>query len=174
MALSRWAPASLILPPGNDGRNAQPGDFVAPQSSDYLDVIREEVFPARDSQKVTASLLQNFGARDQVQLRADLLWSDTETTSAVSTFGFSSILVPASNAFNNFGRDVYVGYYADTETELGLLPQVEQRDLQSQLRYVLSASYAFNDNLRLEIDLHEVGVVVGGRPVHVRTAGRRA
>ena len=152
VALSRWGPASLILPPGNDGRNAQPGDFVAPQSSDYLDVVREEVFPAQDDQSVTASLLQNFGARDQVQLRADLLMSDTETTSAVSTFGFSSIRVPASNAFNNFGHDVYVDYYADTETELGLLPQVEQRDLQSQLRYVLSAMYAFNDNLRLEID----------------------
>ena len=152
VALSRWGPASLILPPGNDGRNAQRGDFLAIQSSDYLDVVREEVNPAVDSQKVTASLLQNFGARDQVQLRADLLWSDSETTSAVSTFGFSSILVPASNAFNNFGHDVYVGYYADTETEQGLLPQVEQRDLQSQLRYVLTATYAFNDNLRLELD----------------------
>ena len=152
VALSRWGPASLILPPGNNGRNAQPGDFVAPQRSDYLDVIRDEVDPARDNQSITASLLQNFGARDQLQFRADLLMSDTETTSAVSTFGFSSIQVPASNAFNNFGHDVYVGYYADTETELGLLPQVEQRDLQSQLRYVLSATYAFNDDLRVEID----------------------
>ncbi len=152
VALSRWGPASLILPPGNDGRNAQPGDFVAPQSSDYLDVIREEVYPAQDNRSVTASLLQNFGARDQLQFRADLLASDTETNSGVSTFGFSSILVPASNAFNNFGHDVYVGYYADTETEQGLLPQVEQRDLQSQLRYVLSAAYVFNDNLRLDLD----------------------
>ena len=152
VALSRWGPASLILPPGNDGRNAQRGDFVAPQSSDYLDVVREEAQGAADSQSVTASLLQNFGDRDQVQLRADLLMSDTETRSAVSTFGFSSILVPASNAFNNFGHDVYVNYYADTEVEQGLLPQVEQRDQQSQMRYVLSASYAFNNNLRLEID----------------------
>ena len=152
VALSRWGPASLILPPGNDGRNAQPGDFVPIQPSDYLDVVREEVFPAQDSQRVTASLLQSFGERDQLQFRADLLWSDTETKSAVSTFGFSSILVPASNAFNNFGHDVYIGYYADTETEQGLLPNVEQRDLQSQLRYVLTASYAFNEDLRLEVD----------------------
>ena len=152
VALSRWGPASLILPPGNDGRNAQPGDFVAPQRSDYLDVVREEVQGASENQSITASLLQTFGARDQLQFRADLLMSDTETTSAVSTFGFSSIMVPASNAFNNFGHPVYVGYYADTETELGLLPQVEQRDLQSQLRYVLSATYAFNDNLRVELD----------------------
>ena len=152
VALSRWGPASLILPPGNDGRNAQRGDFVAPQSSDYLDVVREEVQGGRENQSVTASLLQNFGARDQLQLRADLLMSETETKSAVSTFGFSSILVPASNAFNNFGHAVYVNYYADTEVEQGLLPQVEQRDLQSQLRYVLSATYTFNDNLRLELD----------------------
>ena len=152
VALSRWGPASLILPPGNDGRNAQPGDFVALQSSDYLDVVRDEVQGGADSQSVTASLLQNFGAREQFQIRADLLMSETETKSAVSTFGFSSIRVPASNAFNNFGHDVYVGYYADTEIEQGLLPQVEQRDLQSGLQYVLSASYAFNDNLRLEVD----------------------
>lgn len=152
VALSRWGLASLILPPGNDGRNAQRGDFVAPQGSDYLDVIREEVQGGSDNQSVTASLLQNFGDRDQVQLRADLLMSETETKSAVSTFGFSSILVPASNAFNNFGQGVYVGYYADTEIEQGLLPQVEQRDLQKHLRYVLSATYVFNDDLRLEID----------------------
>lgn len=152
VALSRWGPAALILPPGNDGRNAQPGDFVAPQASDYIDVIREDITSTVDSRSVTGSLLQNFGARDQVELRADLLWSETETASAVSTFGFGSIQVPASNAFNNFGQPVFVGYYADTEVEQGLLPQVEQRDLQWQLRYVLSAAYALSDNLRLEID----------------------
>ena len=152
VALSRWGPASLILPPGNDGRNVQRGDFVAPQASDYSDVIREDVTSTVDRRSLTTSLLQNFGARDQIQLRADLLWSETERSSAVSTFGFSAIQVPASNAFNNFGHDVWVGYYANTEAEQGLVPNVEQTDLQEQLRYVLSASYAFNDNLRVEFD----------------------
>ncbi len=152
VALSRWGPASFILPPGNDGRNAQPGDFVAPQASDYLDVIPEDITSDVERRSLTTSLLQHFGARDQIQLRADLLWSETERASAVSTFGFSGIQVPASNAFNNFGHDVWVGYYADTEAEQGLVPNVEQRDVQQQLRYVLSATYTFNENLRVEID----------------------
>ena len=152
VALSRWGPASLILPPGNDGRNAQPGDFVAIQPSDYLDVIPEDISSAADSQSLTVSLLQNFGARDQVQFRADVLSSETERASRVSTFGFSAIRVPASNAFNNFGRDVYVGYYADTEVEQGLVPDVEQADLQKQLQYVLSAGYVISDSLRVDVD----------------------
>lgn len=152
VALSRWGPASLILPPGNDGRNAQRGDFVATQPSDYLDVIPEDITSAADRQALTVSLLQNFGAREQLQFRADVLSSETERRSRVSTFGFSAIHVPASNAFNNFGQDVYVEYYADTEVEQGLVPDVEQTDLQKQLQYVLSATYVFSDNLRLEVD----------------------
>ncbi len=152
VARSRFAPASFILSPGNDGRNAQPGDFVAPRRSDYIDTIPEDITSAVESRSLTTSLLQNFGAREQIQLRADLLWSETERSSALSTFGVSSIQVPASNAFNNFGRAVWVRYYADTEVEQGLLPNVEQTDSQEQLRYVLSATYAFNENLRVEFD----------------------
>ena len=157
VALSRWLPAALILPPGNDGRNAQPGDFVALQPSDYLDVVPEDLSSAGGRRSLTTSLLQNFGARDQIQLRADLLWSETERSSALSTYGFGSIRVPASNAFNNFGRDVWVGYYADTEVEQGILPQVEQTDFQKQLHYVLSATYAFSENLRVEFDYTKSG-----------------
>ncbi|MYD95793.1 MAG: TonB-dependent receptor plug domain-containing protein [Gammaproteobacteria bacterium] len=152
VALSRWGPASLILPPGNDGRNAQPGDFVAPGPGDYLDVIPADIGGSVDNQSVTLSLLQEFGGSDELQLRADVLWSETETASRVSTFGFSSILVPASNAFNNFGHDVYVGYYADTEVELGLVPDVEQTNVQQQFRYVVSATYEFSESLRAELD----------------------
>lgn len=152
VALSRWGPASLILPPGNDGRNAQPDDFVAPQPSDYLDVIPDEIFPEIEVRSITTTLLQNLGDREQFRLRADVLWREVDQASAVSTFGFSAIQVPASNAFNNFGHDVYVGYYADTEVELGLVPNVKQTNVRSQLRYVLSATYAINDNLRVELD----------------------
>ena len=152
VALSRWGPASLILPPGNDGRNAQRDDFVAPQPSDYLDVIPEEIFPKTEYRSVTTTVLQNLGEREQLRLRADLLWRETQQAIGVSTFGFSAIQVPASNAFNNFGHDVYVGYYADTEIELGLVPNVKQTEARSALRYVLSATYAINDNLRVELD----------------------
>ena len=152
VAMSRWGSATLILPPGNDGRNAQPSDFVAIQPSDYLEIIPEDITSDGEYQSLTISSLQNLGAREQIQLRADLLWSENRVSSAVSTFGFSAIQVPASNAFNNFGRDVWVGYYAGTEAELGLIPVVEQTDVQKQFRYVLSTMYSFNDNLRIELD----------------------
>ena len=152
VGLSRWGPASLILPSGNDGRNAQRGDFVAIQPSDYLDVIPDEIYPQTESRSVTTTLLQRFGDREQLQLRADLLWRETQQAVGVSTFGFSPVQVPASNAFNNFGHDVYVGYYADTEVELGLVPNVKQTETRNQFRYVLSATYAIHDNLRVEFD----------------------
>lgn len=152
VALSRWGPPSLILPPGNDGRNAQRDDFVAPQPSDYLDVIPDEIYPKTETRSVTTTVLQNLGEREQIQLRADLLWRETQQAIGVSTFGFSAIPVPASNAFNNFGHDVYVGYYADTEIELGLVPNVKQTEVRGQFRYVLSATYEINDNLRVEFD----------------------
>ena len=149
---SRWGPLNMILPPGNDGRNAQPGDFGTVTIDDCVERIHADIGGSTDRVSVTGSVLQNFGADERIQLRADLLYSENETQSAVTTFGFSSILVPASNAFNNFGRDVYVRYNADTETELGLLPMVEQADVQEQLRYVLSATYKFRDDLRFELD----------------------
>ena len=152
VALSRWGPAVLVLPPGNDGRNAQPGDFVALGPSDYLDIIPKDIGGSSERRSVTASVLQNIGAREQLQLRTDLMWSETETASKVSTYSIGSIQVPASNAFNNFGHDVYVGYYADTEVDLGLLPSVEQTNTGKHLRYVLSATYEINDNLRVELD----------------------
>lgn len=152
VALSRWGSATHILPVGNDGRNAQPEDFVPYGPADYVEVIPKDIGGSSENRQVTASVLQNFGDRDQFELRADMLWSETETASAVSTFGFSSILVPQSNAFNNWGRDVYVSYYAATEVELGLLQQVEQTDLQKQFRYVLSGTYRINDDLRVELD----------------------
>ena len=157
VALSRWGPASLILPPGNDGRNAQPGDFVPIQPSDYIDVIPEDISIDGEFRSITTSLHHNLGAREQIQLRADVLWSETAIASAVSTFGFGSILVPASNAFNNFGYDVYVGYYADTEVDLGLVPDVRQTELRKQLRYVLSATYKINDDLQVELDYLKTG-----------------
>lgn len=149
---SRWGPLNMILPEGNDGRNAQPEDFGTITIDDCLERIPADIGGTTDSISLTTTVLQNFGADERLQLRADLLYSETETQSAVSTFGFSSILVPASNAFNNFGRDVYVRYDADTETELGLLPMVEQANVGEQRRYVLSAIYKFSDNLRLELD----------------------
>ena len=148
------SPDSFILPPGNDGRNARPGDFVAPQPSDYLDIIREDITSAVERRSLTTSLLQNFGAREQIQLPGGpaMVRDRDSRLPCRRTIGVSSIRVPASNAFNNFGRNVWVRYSADTEVEQGILPQVEQTDSQEQLRYVLSATYAFNENLRVEFD----------------------
>lgn len=152
IALSRWGSASLILPPGNDGRNAQPDDFVPYVPSDYVDVIDEDIGSSINNRSLIGSIQQYFGDSEQLELRADLSYSLTHSASQRTTFGFSSILVPASNAFNNFGTDVYVSYYPDTETELGLLPDVEQKDEGQHVQYVLSVGYEFSEELRLVLD----------------------
>ena len=149
VGLSRWS-TNLTLPPGNDGRNAQPEDFGTVALEDCLDIVRTDAGGLTEDTSITLNLYQNIG--DKLSFNAEYLETTAKTESRLTTFGFSAILVPESNAFNNFGQDVYVEYTADTEAELGMIPASHQTDESEQMRYVAGFEYKFSDNVLLKVD----------------------
>ena len=149
VGLSRWS-TNLILPPGDDGRNAQPEDFREVAREDCLDVVRTDAGGFTEDTSITLNLYQAVG--DKLSLNAEYIETLAKTEARLTTFGFSAILVPESNAFNNFGQDVYVEYTADTEAELGLIPPSYQTDETEQLRYMAGFEYKFSDNVLLKVD----------------------
>ena len=151
VALSRWGPFSLILPPGNDGRNAQPADFVPVTSDDYLDGVPDGAGGGSEDMSITLNVRQEFF--DSLTLQAELLRTEAESHRRITTLGFGSLLVPASNAFNNFGQDVYVRYDASEEIELGLLPVAEQTDVSEQQRLTLGIEHVIGPRWTWQVDL---------------------
>ena len=149
VGLSRWS-TNLILPPGNDGRNAQPEDFREVAREDCLDIVRRDAGGLTEDTSITLNLYQDIG--DKLSLSAEYLETLAKTESRLTTFGFQPILVPESNAFNNFGQAVYVEYTADTEAELGLISPSYQTDETEQLRYMAGFEYKFSDKVLLKVD----------------------
>ena len=147
---SRWGPFNLILPPGNDGRNAQPEDFSPATPDDYVDFVRSDAGGTRDDTSVTLNATHTFF--DKLTLRAEVLWTEAGTRSRVGTLsGGLAIAVPASNAFNNFGRDVWVAYTPRIEVESGLIPEAFQTNRTDQLRYIAGFDYGITPEIDLNV-----------------------
>lgn len=147
---SRWGPFNLILPPGNDGRNAQPGDFSPATSDDILDYVRSDAGGTIEDVSVTLSGRHTFF--EKLTLNAEVLWTQADTSSRVDTLsGGLAILVPASNAFNNFGQDVWVAYTPTLEVENGLIPEAFQTNRSEQMRYVAGFDYAVTPEIDIDV-----------------------
>jgi iron complex outermembrane receptor protein len=147
-----------------------PYDFGAPISSDgtnlteddYTDVTPEtrlehfELLPQRDgsSDEEDISLTFNFNQQllDNLSINAEVLYTKAESRSNATTVNSSGIAVPASNAFNPFGREVYVIYNPATEIANGLINAPYQESETSQLRYALGAEWGFTENWKLNVD----------------------
>ena len=149
VSLSRWGGPGLILPPGNDGRNAQPEDFRPVGPGDYLDRVPRDAGGASEDLSYTLNFRQEI--LEKLALTAEVLRTKAESRRAITTFGFGSIQVPASNAFNNFGRPVFISYDAQEEARLGLVSPATQTDVTEQTRYVIGAEYSFGDRGRLDL-----------------------
>ena len=150
---SRWGGRNLILPPGNDGRNAQPGDFVTVTPDDYMDVIPRDAGSAREDWSFTTTFRHQFA--DNFTVSAEMLRTMAKSRSTVTTFGIGALVVPASNAFNNFGRAVFIDYDMTREVELGLIPAPRQTDLTAQLRYVVGVEHVISPRILWSIEYVE-------------------
>ena len=150
VSTSPWGPFNLILPPGHDGRNAQPEDFVAVVPSDYIDLVAEDAGGFNEDSSVTLSMRQGIGRR--LEVHAELFGTKSETRSRQTKFGFGSIRVPETNAFNNFGQTVYVQYTADTELELALIEPDALASMAELSRYLVGFRYEFADDVALTVD----------------------
>ena len=140
---------SLILPRGHDGTNAQPEDFAPFTSDDFVDYIEEEATGTTEDRSLTLNLNQTLFGR--LLLEGELHWTQHDTSRRVGTLSGGSTLVPESNAFNNFGRDVWVRYTPWLEMASGLIPPIHQTNRGEALRYMLEANYRFAENLELQL-----------------------
>lgn len=129
---SRFSQDWLILPAGDDGRNAQPGDFQPVSAADAIEVLDQDAGGSTLDTSYLLDIEHTFA--DKVRVRGSYSYTEAETKTRETPppFGLNPP-VPASNAFNNFTApdpvsgepvpiDVFVQYYPVTEVELGLIP----------------------------------------------------
>ena len=147
---SRWGPFNRVLPEGNDGRNAQPGDYRLVTAADAIEVIDVDTGGASTDQSVTLNIEQTFAGR--VRVWGEYYRTEADTNTRLTRFGLSSIAVPASNAFNNFGQTVYVAYDPQTEIDLGMIPTPERSGTNESDRILGGFNVDFNENLKLTVD----------------------
>ncbi len=151
VGFSRWARPNLTLGPDHDGRNALPEDFRPVNQSDWNTKLE------RDSTGATEDLGATFNIEHQV---TDSLWLGSEitlnsayTSRKVTRFGQFSIVVPESNAFNNFGQDVWVSYNPRYEIENGMIELPNQESERNFDRVILRSMYQLNENWELSADI---------------------
>ena len=115
-----WDPAQYQLPADHSGVGATVEDFV----TDVADFVPYDRIPIEngshtDQQSISLSVKHDVFRWLELDFSALITQYSSFRRNALSFFG---IAVPASNAFNPFGRTMYVQYIPDREFELGLMP----------------------------------------------------
>ena len=154
VATGPWGPYR-ILPPGNDGRNAKPGDFVATTPADYLDVV--DPHAGGTAEDVSGTLGVNHTFFEKLKLSAEVLWQESTTKIQATSARQMTVRVPESNAFNNFGQDVFVRYYAQREIDDGFINPSEAIANRENGRFVVGLDYNWSDSKKFVFD-HIYGV----------------
>lgn len=164
VSTSQWGPWQ-ILPAGNDGRDAQPEDFSPSTPADFVDYIARDAGGWSTDTSATLNATHTFeglfGAGD-LTLRGEYLWRESETDIQQTRIVLSTMLLPASNAFNNFGRAVFVRYDTGTEAASGLIPAGKTGSLREHSRYLVGMDYQWSETKRLVVD-HTFAVGDGSR-----------
>lgn len=150
IGLSRWGPFNLTLGEGNDGRNAQPEDFRPLTMADWATYVEQDSTGLADDTGFSFDIDHQITKR--FWMGAEYSENTSRSSRKVTRFGQSSIMVPASNAFNNFGRPVYVNYDAKTEIDLGLIQLPDQTSTSEFDRLVLRTVFEITDSWAFELD----------------------
>lgn len=158
VSASAWGPF-LILPPGNDGSNAQPGDFVATTDADFRDVVAAHAGGTAEDVSGTLSVSHTFFNR--LTLNGSALWQES-TDEQDTELTLRTMRVPASNAFNNFGQDVFVQYDAQREADAGLIKPTASTGVREHGRLLVGFEFAWNESMRAVVD-HTYAVSDGFR-----------
>ena len=150
LSTSMWGPYNMILPEGHDGRNAQPEDFRSVTAADAIEEPDLDAGGATYDQSVALNIEQTFAGR--LRLRGEYYRTEAQTSTRLTRYSVFAFRIPASNAFNNFGQDVYVQYNPQTEIDLGLIQPPEQSSTTVSDRILAGFDVDFSENLRLSVD----------------------
>jgi len=136
------------LPAGHSGVGATPADFnteIAP--TDYVAPQNGE-----DSTNTSFNVRLEQYLTDDLRVYADVLVSNLDSWQQFQTT-MSSYIVPASNAYNPFGRDMVVNYWPIHEVESGVIPasytesENKQRNYNAGLFWELGGNHQFEFNI---------------------------
>ena len=111
------SPNRRQLPAGHSGVGATPDDFT----TDLQPVSPLRPKNGEDSTILSYNVTVEQNLTDQLQIHADILYSDHEAFQSRNPSMYR-YFVPASNAYNPFGRGVVVDYYPLKEVAEGQLP----------------------------------------------------
>ena len=134
------------LPVDHSGVGATPDDFTS-------DLARtDEFFPQNgaDSTNTSLSLYVEQYITDNLRVYADVLASENEAFQEFPT-SFSSFVVPASNAYNPYGRHVVVSYLPWREIQSGLIPHAYTESENKQRNYNAGFFWEFGGGHQLEV-----------------------
>ena len=137
---------SRQLPAGHSGVGATPDDFTS-------DIVRSELFfpqNGADSTSTSLNLYVEQHLTDNLRVYADLLASDHESYQQYKTY-FGRFVVPASNAYNPYGRHVVVSYAPWREIQSGLIPSAYTESENKQRNYNAGFFWELGGGHQLEV-----------------------
>ena len=135
------------LPAGHSGMGATPDDFTS-------DLARTDEFYPRngaDSTNTSLSLYVEQYITGNLRVYADVLASDYEAYQENRT-DFYNFVVPASNAYNPYGRHVVVSYLPWREIQSGLIPHAYTESEDKQRNYNAGFFWEFGGGHQLEVN----------------------
>lgn len=135
------------LPAGHDGVDATAEDFRVNDVTLFDHIVPRN---GEDAVNSAYTLYLEQYLTDNLRVYADLLYSSRESFQELRT-QFYGWLVPASNAYNPFGRPVVAYYRPFKEVESGVLPRDFVSQVTKQRNYNGGLSWAFGRH-ELEIN----------------------
>ena len=166
VSTSRWGPFNLTLG-DHDGRNATVDDFRPVTLDDaQIDDIPLDAGGSNEDTSYSIDIEQTFF--DRLHVFGEYSQTNATSISRVVTLGVSSITVPASNAFNPFGQDIYVRYDPRTEVELGLIEIPNQTSETTHTRRILGFDYKIGETSQVYFSF--VNSISGGGNVQYNFA----
>jgi iron complex outermembrane recepter protein len=136
------------LPPGNDGTAFTPGD-VSMANFVGVSSFPENLAPELNTTSVYVNAEQDVGSR--VTLFVDGIYSKNDTIYYEGPHYTWGVEVPVSNAFNPFGRSVFVNYLFDTEHAAGRMPAIFREADQELLQGTFGAEIKLPRDWRMQL-----------------------